>query len=125
MIRETEVDGVPTLIASTTGPMRALPILLAGTAEQQERWFPDLASGKALAAFALTEAGAGSDAAAARTRATRDDGEWRIDGTKRFISHGNVARIVSASAYDEIAEWYDTWIGPGSMRAVASAALIA
>jgi alkylation response protein AidB-like acyl-CoA dehydrogenase len=76
----------------------ALPILLAGTTEQQARWFPDLASGTALAAFALTEAGAGSDAAAARTRATRDDGGWRIDGAKRFISHGNVARVVTVFA---------------------------
>jgi alkylation response protein AidB-like acyl-CoA dehydrogenase len=76
----------------------ALPLLLAGTADQQARWFPDLASGKALAAFALSEAGAGSDAAAARTRATRDDGGWRIDGAKRFISHGNVARVVTVFA---------------------------
>jgi len=72
----------------------ALPILLAGTDEQQQRWLPKLASGEQLVAFALTEAEAGSDASAARTRATRDDDEYVIDGTKRFISHGSVADLV-------------------------------
>jgi len=73
----------------------ALPILLAGTDEQQERWLPKLASGEHLIAFALTEAEAGSDASAARTRAVRDgDDHYVIDGTKRFISHGSVADLV-------------------------------
>ncbi len=77
----------------------SLPIVLAGTPEQQARWLPELAAGTALAAFALTEAGAGSDAAAARTRAAREDGgTWRIDGSKRFISHGNVAKVVTVFA---------------------------
>ncbi len=72
----------------------ALPILLGGSAEQQARWFPDLASGKRLIAFALTEAEAGSDVGAARTRAVRDGDDYVIDGSKRFISHGNVADLV-------------------------------
>jgi alkylation response protein AidB-like acyl-CoA dehydrogenase len=76
----------------------ALPILLAGSEEQKARWFPELAAGTALAAFALTEAGAGSDAASLRTRAARDGDGWRIDGSKRFISHGNVARYVAVFA---------------------------
>ena len=76
----------------------SLPLLLAGTPEQQARWFPDLAAGRALAAFALTESEAGSDAGAARTTARRDDGGWRIDGAKRFISQGNVARVVAVFA---------------------------
>src|SRR5687767_15096798 len=50
----------------------ALPLLNKGTDEQKQRWIPDLAAGKKLAAFALTEAGAGSDAASARTSATED-----------------------------------------------------
>jgi alkylation response protein AidB-like acyl-CoA dehydrogenase len=79
----------------------ALPLLVAGTEEQKERWFPELASGKALAAFALTEAQAGSDAAAARTRASREGEGWRIDGAKRFISHGNVAKQVTVFAVTE------------------------
>ena len=75
-----------------------LPLVLAGTQEQKARWLPGLAAGEMLAAFALTEAGAGSDAAAIRTRAARDDDGWRIDGSKRFISHGNVAGLVAVFA---------------------------
>ena len=72
----------------------SLPITLAGTSEQQARWFPKLASGKHLIAFALTEAEAGSDVAAARTRAIRDGDDYVIDGGKRFISHGSVADLI-------------------------------
>jgi alkylation response protein AidB-like acyl-CoA dehydrogenase len=76
--------------------LASLPLLLAGSDEQQARWFPDLASGKHLIAFALTEAEAGSDVAAARTRARRDEatGDWLIDGSKRFISQGSVADLI-------------------------------
>jgi alkylation response protein AidB-like acyl-CoA dehydrogenase len=74
----------------------ALPILLAGTDEQKMRWLPDLAAGRRLIAFALTEAAAGSDPAATATRATREagGGDYVLDGTKRFISHGSVADLV-------------------------------
>jgi alkylation response protein AidB-like acyl-CoA dehydrogenase len=76
----------------------ALPIILAGTDEQQSRWLPRLATGEWLIAFALTEAEAGSDAAATRTRAVRDGDTYRIDGSKRFISHGSVADLVTVFA---------------------------
>jgi alkylation response protein AidB-like acyl-CoA dehydrogenase len=76
----------------------ALPILLAGTDEQKARWLPDLAAGRSLIAFALTESEAGSDAAAARTRARRDGGDYVIDGAKRFISQGSVADLVTVFA---------------------------
>jgi alkylation response protein AidB-like acyl-CoA dehydrogenase len=76
----------------------ALPILLAGTADQQARWLPRLASGEWLVCFALTEAEAGSDAAAARTRAVRDGDAYRITGSKRFITHGSVANLVTVFA---------------------------
>ena len=72
----------------------ALPILLAGSDEQKRRWLPDLAAGRSLIAFALTESEAGSDASAARTRAVRDGDEYVIDGAKRFISQGSVADLV-------------------------------
>lgn len=79
----------------------SLPILLAGSDEQQARWLPGLARGEQLVAFALTEAEAGSDAAAARTTARRDGDDYLIDGTKRFISHGNIAdRIVVFAVTD-------------------------
>jgi alkylation response protein AidB-like acyl-CoA dehydrogenase len=73
----------------------ALPLLLAGT---QARWFPKLASGEWLIAFALTEAEAGSDAAAARTRAVRDGDDYLISGAKRFITHGSVADLITVFA---------------------------
>ena len=76
----------------------ALPLLLAGSDDQKQRWFPDLAAGRTLIAFALTEAEAGSDAAAARTRARRDGDDWVIDGSKRFISQGSVADLVTVFA---------------------------
>jgi alkylation response protein AidB-like acyl-CoA dehydrogenase len=72
----------------------ALPILLAGTDEQKQRWLPALAAGRSLIAFALTESEAGSDASAARTRATRDGDDYVIDGAKRFISQGSVADLI-------------------------------
>jgi alkylation response protein AidB-like acyl-CoA dehydrogenase len=72
----------------------ALPLILAGSDEQKKRWFPDLAAGKQLIAFALTEAEAGSDVAATRTRARRDGDDWVIDGAKRFISQGSVADVL-------------------------------
>ena len=74
----------------------SLPITLAGTEEQKARWFPKLASGQHLIAFALTEAEAGSDVAAARTTARLEPGgdAYVIDGAKRFISHGSVADLL-------------------------------
>jgi alkylation response protein AidB-like acyl-CoA dehydrogenase len=76
----------------------SLPIALAGTPEQKQRWFPDLAAGKTLIAFALTESEAGSDVASARTRATRDGDDYVIDGAKRFISQGSVADLITVFA---------------------------
>lgn len=72
----------------------AIPIQAAGTPEQQDRWLPDLAAGRTLVAFGLTEAEAGSDPSAVRTRAVRHGETYRIDGGKRFISHGSVADLV-------------------------------
>jgi alkylation response protein AidB-like acyl-CoA dehydrogenase len=91
--------------------LASLPILLAGTDEQKDRWFPDLAAGRKLIAFALTEAEAGSDVAAARTRARRDGDDWVIDGSKRFISQGSVADLIvvfAATAEDGTPEAPET-----------------
>lgn len=65
----------------------ANPIFHFGTEEQKQRWLPDLAAGRALAAFGLTEPDAGSDAGATRTRAVLDGEEWVINGTKAFITN--------------------------------------
>jgi butyryl-CoA dehydrogenase len=63
------------------------PIAHFGTAEQKQRWLPELLAGRALAAFGLTEAESGSDAGATRTRAERRDGQWVINGSKQFITN--------------------------------------
>ena len=72
----------------------AIPIEVAGTPEQQDRWLPGIATGERLIAFGLTEAEAGSDPSALRTTAVRDGDEYVINGSKRFISHGSVADYV-------------------------------
>ncbi len=76
----------------------ALPIMLAGTDEQKERYFPRLASGEWLPAFALTEAGAGSDVAGMRMAAKRDGDDYLLSGTKRFITGGSVANMLTVFA---------------------------
>jgi alkylation response protein AidB-like acyl-CoA dehydrogenase len=76
----------------------ALPIILAGSDEQKARYFPRLASGEWLIAFALTEAAAGSDVASNRMRAVRDGDEYVLNGSKRFITHGSVANVVTTFA---------------------------
>lgn len=76
----------------------ALPVLLAGNDEQKDRYLPRLASGEWLAAFALTEAAAGSDVAANRMRATRTGDQYVLDGSKRFITHGSVANLLTVFA---------------------------
>jgi short-chain 2-methylacyl-CoA dehydrogenase len=76
------------------------PINLFGTPEQKRRWLPQLASGRRLAAFGLTEAGAGSDAGATRTSARLEAGEWVIDGTKMFITNAGteISALVTITA---------------------------
>jgi alkylation response protein AidB-like acyl-CoA dehydrogenase len=78
--------------------LASLPIVMAGTDEQKARWLPDLAAGKTLIAFAITEAGAGSDAGAIATRAVRDGDDYVLDGSKRFISQGSVADLITVFA---------------------------
>ena len=81
-----------------------MPIFRHGTPEQKERWLPDLVAGRALAAFGLTEAGAGSDAGATQTRARLEEGpdgdEWVIDGTKQFITNSGtpITSVITVTA---------------------------
>ena len=67
------------------------PITLAGSERQRAHWLPKIARGDAIAAFALSEPDAGSDALALATRATQDGDGWRIDGCKTWISNGGIA----------------------------------
>ncbi len=76
------------------------PINLFGSDEQKRRWLPQLASGRRLAAFGLTEPGAGSDAGATRTTARLEGGEWVIDGAKMFITNAGteISALVTITA---------------------------
>jgi alkylation response protein AidB-like acyl-CoA dehydrogenase len=78
--------------------LASLPLLIAGSPEQQARFVPRLASGEHLIAFAMTEAEAGSDVGSIRTRAVRDGDDYVITGSKRFISHGSVADLITVFA---------------------------
>lgn len=86
---------------STTYAANALgtyPILLYGSEEQKKRYLPDIASGKKLVAFALTEANAGSDAAGVQTTARLEGNEYVLNGTKQWITNGGEASIYTVIA---------------------------
>jgi alkylation response protein AidB-like acyl-CoA dehydrogenase len=79
-----------------------VPIWLHGTEEQKRRYLPDLCSGKAIGAMAITEPEAGSDAAAIKTRAVRDGDDWVINGSKIFITNGSIADSVIVIAVTDL-----------------------
>jgi len=83
----TRIDSSVAITVAAHHSLGTLPIYYFGDEAQKRQWLPDLASGKALAAFGLTEANAGSDAGATRTTATLDGGEWVVDGSKIFITN--------------------------------------
>jgi alkylation response protein AidB-like acyl-CoA dehydrogenase len=85
----------------------SLGLKLAGTDEQKARCLPRLASGEWLAAYALTEAGSGSDSAAMRTIARRDGDAYVLDGSKRFITNASVASLYTVFAKTEPAAGHD------------------
>ena len=87
-------------------------LLLFGTREQQERWLPDLISGRKIGAFALTETEAGSDAANVQTTATpsADGKTWILNGEKRYISNGAIAQVLTVMARTPVAGSTETKI---------------
>jgi short/branched chain acyl-CoA dehydrogenase len=78
----------------------AMPIYRFGNEDQKQEWLPLLASGKALGAFGLTEAGGGTDAGATKTTARLDDGHWVINGSKQFITNSgtDITKLVTVTA---------------------------
>jgi len=97
-----EIGGLDASIAVTLGAHQSIGykgLLLFGTDEQKRRYLPRLASGEMLAAFALTEPGAGSDAAAIRTHAAlQPDGTYRLTGSKIWITNGGFADLFTVFA---------------------------
>lgn len=86
-------DGALSTILSIQNSLIVGSLLKDGAPEQQARFLPDLIAGRMIGAFALTEADAGSDAGAIRTRAARCEGGYRLDGAKQFISSGRTAGL--------------------------------
>jgi len=82
------------VIAAVNNGLVCEPILRFGTEEQRQRWLPDLASGRTWGAYALTEPGSGSDAAAMRGTARLDGDEWVLNGIKAFVTNAYKASVV-------------------------------
>jgi alkylation response protein AidB-like acyl-CoA dehydrogenase len=80
-------------LAFAGSALGALPIILSGSAEQRQRFLPDVAAGKRLAAFAITEPQAGSDAGGIRTTAVRDGDHYVLNGIKQWITNGGEAEV--------------------------------
>jgi short-chain 2-methylacyl-CoA dehydrogenase len=103
----TRVDSSVAITVAAHTSLGTMPILLYGSDAQKAEWLPDLASGRKLAAFGLTEPGAGSDAGATRTRAELRDGSWVVNGSKIFITNAGTdltacVTITARTGDDEI-----------------------
>ena len=103
----TRVDSSVAITVAAHTSLGTMPIFLYGTEEQKREWLPDLASGRKLAAFGLTEPQAGSDAGATRTTAELRDGEWVVNGSKIFITNAGTditacVTITARTGDDEI-----------------------
>ncbi len=83
----TRIDSSVAITVAAHHSLGTLPIFYYGTEAQKREWLPELASGQKLAAFGLTEAGAGSDAGNTRTTAELRDGQWVVNGSKLFITN--------------------------------------
>lgn len=94
LIEIAAADGALSTIISIQNSLIVSGLLRDGTDEQQARFLPDLIAGRVIGAFALTEADAGSDAAAMRCQAVKVDGGYRLNGTKQFITSAKIAGLV-------------------------------
>ena len=83
----TRIDASVGVTVAAHISLGVMPIYLLGTDAQKAEWLPELVSGQRLAAFGLTEPEAGSDAGSPRTHAELEDGQWRVNGSKMFITN--------------------------------------
>jgi short/branched chain acyl-CoA dehydrogenase len=96
----TRIDSSVAITVAAHTSLGTMPILFYGSEEQKRQWLPDLASGRRLAAFGLTEPDAGSDAGATRTTAELRDGSWVVNGSKIFITNAgtDISALVTITA---------------------------
>ncbi len=86
-------DSAVRSFVSVQGSLAMFPIRTYGSEEQRSRWLPEMAAGRAVGCFGLTEPDAGSDPSSMRTGARRDGDDWIIDGTKMWITNGSIADV--------------------------------
>jgi short/branched chain acyl-CoA dehydrogenase len=103
----TRIDSSVAITVAAHHSLGTLPIFMFGNEEQKRQWLPELASGKKLAAYGLTESGAGSDAGATRTTAELRDGRWVVNGSKIFITNAGTdisacVTITARTGEDEV-----------------------
>jgi acyl-CoA dehydrogenase family protein 9 len=99
----TQVDGTLSIVMGVHQSIGFKGIAMFGTEEQKQRFLPDLAAGRKLAGFALTEPNAGSDAYNIESRAVLEaDGSWRLNGEKRFIGNGGKGSVFTTFARCEV-----------------------
>ncbi len=98
LIELAAADGALSTIVSIQNSIMVSGLLKHGTPAQGERFLPALIGGRTIGCFALTESEAGSDASAIRTRAVREQGGWRICGSKQFITSGRIAGLAMVIA---------------------------
>jgi short/branched chain acyl-CoA dehydrogenase len=103
----TRIDSSVAITVAAHTSLGTMPIVLYGTEEQKQQWLPDLATGKKLGAFGLTEPEAGSDAGATRTTAELRNGSWVVNGSKIFITNAGTditacVTITARTGEDEI-----------------------
>ena len=103
----TRIDSSVAITVAAHHSLGTLPIYYYGNEEQKREWLPELASGQKLAAFGLTEPGAGSDAGNTRTTAELRDGQWVVNGSKMFITNAGTeitacVTITALTGKDEV-----------------------
>jgi short-chain 2-methylacyl-CoA dehydrogenase len=103
----TRVDSSVAITVAAHTSLGTMPIYLFGSEDQKRTWLPDLASGRKLGAFGLTEPGAGSDAGATQTSAALRDGHWVVNGSKIFITNAGTdisgcVTITARTGADEV-----------------------
>jgi short-chain 2-methylacyl-CoA dehydrogenase len=118
----TRIDSSVAITVAAHHSLGTLPIYYFGSEDQKREWLPDLASGKKLAAFGLTEPNAGSDAGATRTTAKLDHGEWVIDGAKMFITNAgtDITACVTITAVTDEGEISNIIVANGTPGYVIS-----
>ena len=116
------IDSSVAITVAAHTSLGTMPILLFGNDEQKATWLPDLAAGRRLAAFGLTEPGAGSDAGATQTTAELRNGEWVINGSKIFITNAgtDISACVSITALTGENEVSNIIVGNGTPGYVIS-----